>query len=415
MSEAKYYILRRFVLCILPILLFSCKHEYRLADRSALFLPNLDNTTGSEFKYSELYGKVTAISFSNKEVTLAEINKLLVHNDLLYVSDRKSQAVYAFRKDGSFVRKFGNPGAGPHEYAGCKDFAINADAGEVYIYDAVKNQIHKYDISSGAYKASIPVDKSIHIDYITCNSGDLYAAQTSNRNEQPEETYYLLYQIDTESGKKTAQWFDAASYNKGWNDEFIHSNLFYNITEDEDLFVLGLMDTIMCIKKNEITPFLAIESERLVQKEDIPEEDRTPTSNPMARSRQMMSLLTRLSAGNKLFHISNVFEYNSMLYFNCMGRSGYFVRFDEKNQAASIYSRITNDVLFQKVPDHFQLPVFLSADDSGVYYYVSNEQLSELKHFIEQNNISEELINSKSIKESTDDSNPIILYYEYKE
>ena len=206
----------------------------------------------------------------------------------------------------------------------------------------------------------------------------------------------MLYQIDIESGRKTAQWLDAASYNKGWNDELMHGNIFYNIKKDEDLFVLGLMDTVMCIKKAEILPFLAIESERLVQKEDILEEEKIPTSDPRVRSKRMMSLLTRLSAQNKYYQIFNIFEHNSMLYFNCMGR-------------------MTDDVLFQMIPDHFQLPVFLSTDETGVYYYVPNGNLSELKYFMEENNISEEVVNRENIKKLDNDSNPVILYYEYKD
>lgn len=77
-----------------------------------------------------------------------------------------------------------------------------------------KHRIHKYDIFSASYKESIIIDKSIDIDYIMCNSGCLYAAQASNRNEEKESIYYLLYQIDVKSGKKIAQWFDAVYYNK---------------------------------------------------------------------------------------------------------------------------------------------------------------------------------------------------------
>ena len=409
-----YSVIRKIVLCILPIILSSC-HENRAVERGSVFIANLDSTCTSEFKYSDLYRKVTAIALDNKEIILAEISKMLVYKDRLYLLDRKAQGVYAFQKDGSFVCKYGNLGAGPDEYASCRDFAINADVGEIYIYDMTKNRIHMYDIVSGSYRKSIQIDESIGIDYITCNGGYLYAAQTSNRNEKKEGTYYLLYQIDIESGKKTAQWLDAASYNKGWNDEFMHSNIFYNIKENVDLFVLGLMDTVMCIKKNEILPFLAIESERMVQKEDILEEEKIPTSNPGVRIKHMMSLLTRLSAQNKYYQISNVFEHNSMLYFNCMSRIGSFVQYDENRRTTSVYSRMTNDILFRVIPDHFQVPVFLSADETGVYYYVPNENLSELKSFVEENNISEGLVNKESIEKSNEDSNPIILYYEYKD
>ena len=404
----------KILFCILLFVLFSCKNENHKVDRGEIFIANLDSTCTSEFKYSDLYKKVTAIILDNKEVMLTEISKMLVYKDKLYLLDRRAQGVYAFCKDGSFVCKFGNLGAGPDEYVSCNDFGINADAGEIYIYDMAKHRIHKYDIFSASYKESIIIDKSIDIDYIMCNSGCLYAAQASNRNEEKESIYYLLYQIDVKSGKKIAQWFDAVYYNKGWNDELIHGNIFYNIRENKDLFVLGLMDTIMCIKGDAVFPFLAIESERLVQKEDFLKDEKVPTSNPRVRGKRMMSLLTRLSAQNKIYQISDVFECDSILYFSCMGRILYFVQYDEKKRIAFTYSRVANDVLFRMIPEYFQLPKFLCADSMGGYYYISNDNLAELKYFIDEDNISEKLINRESIKELNEDSNPVILYYEYK-
>ena len=414
MMGVKCAAVNKILFCILLFVLFSCKNENHKVDRGEIFIANLDSTCTSEFKYSDLYKKVTAIILDNKEVMLTEISKMLVYKDKLYLLDRRAQGVYAFCKDGSFVCKFGNLGAGPDEYVSCNDFGINADAGEIYIYDMAKHRIHKYDIFSASYKENIIIDKSIDIDYIMCNSGCLYAAQASNRNEEKESIYYLLYQIDVKSGKKIAQWFDAVYYNKGWNDELIHGNIFYNIRENKDLFVLGLMDTIMCIKGDAVFPFLAIESERLVQKEDFLKDEKVPTSNPRVRGKRMMSLLTRLSAQNKIYQISDVFECDSMLYFSCMGRILYFVQYDEKKRIAFTYSRVANDVLFRMIPEYFQLPKFLCADSMGGYYYISNDNLAELKYFIDEDNISEKLINRESIKELNEDSNPVILYYEYK-
>lgn len=414
MMGVKCAAVNKILFCILLFVLFSCKNENHKVDRGEIFIANLDSTCTSEFKYSDLYKKVTAIILDNKEVMLTEISKMLVYKDKLYLLDRRAQGVYAFCKDGSFVCKFGNLGAGPDEYVSCNDFGINADAGEIYIYDMAKHRIHKYDIFSASYKESIIIDKSIDIDYIMCNSGCLYEAQASNRNEEKESIYYLLYQIDVKSGKKIAQWFDAVYYNKGWNDELIHGNIFYNIRENKDLFVLGLMDTIMCIKGDAVFPFLAIESERLVQKEDFLKDEKVPTSNPRVRGKRMMSLLTRLSAQNKIYQISDVFECDSMLYFSCMGRILYFVQYDEKKRIAFTYSRVANDVLFRMIPEYFQLPKFLCADSMGGYYYISNDNLAELKYFIDEDNISEKLINRESIKELNEDSNPVILYYEYK-
>jgi len=47
------------------------------------------------------------------------------------------------------------------------------------------------------------------------------AAQTSNRSEKKEEVYYFVVPDRYRIGRKTAQWLDAASYNKGWNDELM--------------------------------------------------------------------------------------------------------------------------------------------------------------------------------------------------
>ncbi len=84
-----------------------------------------------------------------------------------------------------------------------------------------------------------------------------------------------------------------------------------------------------------------------------------------------------------------IFAY--ILRLICMGRISYFVQYNKKSQTTSTYSRITDDILFQVIPEHFQLPVFLYADETGGYYSVSNVNLDELKCFIEENNISEKL------------------------
>lgn len=416
MIKVRNSVIRRMVFCFLPIILLSCKNGNSIVDNKSIFIADLDSVcTTSEFKYSELFKTVTAVILDNEEAVLFEINKMLVHKDRLYLLDCRSQGVYAFQKSGNFICKYGNLGAGPGEYISCKDFAINSDAGEIYVYDMLKSKIHKYDISSGLHKGSMQIDKSINLDYITYNSGYIYGAQTYNRNEGGKKPYYLLYQIDIDSGKKISQRLDAASCNKGWNDEFMHGNIFYNLRENEDLFVLGLMDTIMCIKEREIFPFLAIEGEQIMKKEDVLDEERIPSSNPRIRTKRMMSLLARLSARNKIYQISNVFEHNDILYFNCMGKVSYFVQYDENKRATFTYSRTKNDILFQMIPEHFQLPNFLCADERGVYYCIPNDNLSELKYFVDEDYISGKLINRGNIKNLNEESNPIILYYEYKE
>lgn len=416
MMRSNYFIKETMSFVFFMLILVSCRKETSLVSSSPKYIANLDSTYVTEFKYSEIFKSVTAITLENKEVMLVGISKMLVYMDKLYILDSESQGVYAFEKDGSFIRKFGNLGAGPDEYANCKDFAINTDIGEIYIYDMAKNRIYKYDISTGTFKGSIHLHKNIDIDYLTYSNGHLYAAQTSNRNKDSSDIYYLLYKIDIESGKELARFLDATSYNKGWNDELLHGNIFYKIRGSEDLFVLGLMDTIMCIGDDNVFPFLAINGRKLVQKSDIFEEEKIPSIDPRIRSKRLISLLSRLNTTDKMYHFSDIYEHNDMLYFNCFGRIRYYLKYDMKNRLTYMYSRKTDDVLFQKTPEHFQLPKFLNADRGGVYYYIPTANLSELKYLFEENFVSSKTVNNgENILRLDDDSNPIILHYEYKE
>ena len=147
----------------LLIILFSC-HENRITKRGNVSIADLDSMNISEFRYSNLYKRVIAIALDNKEIMLAEISKMFVYKDELYLLDRKTQGVYTFLKDGSFVRKFGNLGVGPGEYVSCKDFTINTDANEIYIYDRIKNRIYIYDIVSGSYKRYTQIVQGVRID-----------------------------------------------------------------------------------------------------------------------------------------------------------------------------------------------------------------------------------------------------------
>jgi hypothetical protein len=50
----------------------------------------------------------------------------------------------------------------------------------------------------------------------------------------------------------------------------------------------------------------------------------------------------------------------------------------------------------------------------GVYFYVTPECFSELQYFEKENYISDKLKNKESIRKLRDESNPLILYYEFK-
>lgn len=50
---------------------------------------------------------------------------------------------------------------------------------------------------------------------------------------------------------------------------FFHVNAFYYVNQHTDLFILGFMDSIMCINDGIIAPYLTIKSKDVIQKEDL--------------------------------------------------------------------------------------------------------------------------------------------------
>lgn len=393
----------------------SCISESKMIDKNEVMTANLDRLKVAEFKYSDIFKSATIIGFDENEAILGGINKMQVYKDHLFILDSQySKAVYIYDKNGNLVQKVGNIGLAPEEYVSCDDFTINTDEDELYIFDSLQNRIYKYNVLSGKFKDFVSMDKNIHFNYINYNSGYLYGAETFFHPSQQNKQYFLLQQIDIKSGERKAQFMETSEYNKGWNDELIHGNVFYNIGKDEDLFFMGLMDTIMSIKKQTISPYLVIKSNDIVSTQDILENEKVITSNPRVRSQNVLSLINRLHKQGKIQHISNIFKYKNLLFFECMRKSSQLIRYDTKIGETIVYEKTVDDVLFAKQPNQFHIPSYLCSDSLGVYFCVTPECFPELKYFEKEKYISDKLTNKEYLGELNEESNPLILYYEFK-
>lgn len=61
------------------------------------------------------------------------------------------------------------------------------------------------------------------------------------------------------------------------------------------------------------------------------------------------------------------------------------------------------------------LPGYLCADADGVFYFYNTEQLAELKRLFESGQLSDKVVNKELIRSLESDSNPVLLYYEFKD
>jgi len=62
------------------------------------------------------------------------------------------KGLYAFNKEGKFIRKYGNRGNGPGEYLSIKDFTIDTENEIVYLMDDDATQILLYNIYRQIYQ-----------------------------------------------------------------------------------------------------------------------------------------------------------------------------------------------------------------------------------------------------------------------
>lgn len=394
--------------------LLSCASGNTIISKNAnIYTLNFDNIEQREsLIFSSIFKSVKAIVLDNKEVL---IEKMQPYESTLFILDSQSaKGVYEFSKNGEFIRKIGSVGNGPGEYNACNDFTINEQTKEIYIYDSYNKRINKYDIETGAYKSSLNIEAENTIDRIWYNSGRLYAVNTFFRVNQ-KEPYYILQQLDITTGKKVDYWMNASQYNKGWKDELFHTNLFYRVGENTDLFAFGLSDSIMCIREGELYPYISLSGKKVVSTEDISKDDLLLSADPMTRSKKTFDLYMRLGKQDKIMNISSIYESDQMLYIKCRAWQEYTIQFDKRNGEALMYTNSEDDILFSKSPNSYTIPNYLTSDKRGVYYIVQTDFLSEIKSFASRKGvISDKVVNKNKLENLDEDSNPLILYYEYK-
>lgn len=402
---------------IIAYLLYSCAmgNGTIISTNHAITI-NLDTINKNEsFVLSSIFKSLKAIPLDNKEALISRIDKMQPYKNHLFILDFfVAKGVFEFDQEGKFIKKIGNIGNGPGEYASCDDFTINEQSEEIYIYDSSYKRINKYDIQSGKYKGSLNLEKLNSPHRIKVNSGRLYAINSYSPSAA-SHPYNILEEINVNNGEKIGEWMDADQYNKGWTLPGLSTNFFYSIDENTDLLSFGIGDTIMCIRDGELYPYIVLTGKKVSRKEEISRGEKLST-DPSMRSRKMIESIMKLMKQDKIINISNIYRYKHNLYFECMGAVSYLVEYDETTGKYSVFdSSSKDDLMFSKYPEHRSVPVFLNSDKKGVYYFVGVDYLPELKHFATEKGVmSDKVINKDKLEKLDDDSNPVILYYEYK-
>ena len=159
---------------LIGLCLFGCKADKQSArDKSlssTLLVIDVDKAEVVEsIPLSELCAQMkTIILETNEHALITNVGSLQVHKDLIIVKDekdffdnsRRETGVYAFNREGKFIRKYGNRGGGPGEYISVNDFTIDTENEIIYLLDDDASQILKYEIYSGKFAGKIIINET---------------------------------------------------------------------------------------------------------------------------------------------------------------------------------------------------------------------------------------------------------------
>jgi hypothetical protein len=365
---------------------------------------------------SSLFKKATPVILeTTPESLLGSIDKIAVYNDLILAIDiRVAKGVFAFNKKGEFVRRIGSIGDGPGEYIRPNDFTIDMDNQLLYIIDN-QRKINCYKLPGGEFISSVKLqDENIRSNYIQYYNGKMYADANSYMDVEDE---CMLREIDLKTGEQTACWLSNKEYNKGFNCRigdnsfYIMDNPFYNSPYSGPKFIQSCMDTVITLDKNGIIPFLSVKSENFITAEDIQKARKNDgNSNDHISS--------RLIQMKKVYEIKNYLEGRDFIYFEySIGTQIGTVMYNTKENSTDFVSFILDDLVYKINFDKQEfgiLPDFIYSDKDGIYGYVDMHFMEEFIRFVHEGKLNLDNIQVEKLMKLTEDSNPVLFYYEYK-
>ena len=155
--------------------------------------------------------------------------------------------------------------------------------------------------------------------------------------------------------------------------------------------------------------------DKVVKPDEILKEEKDVLLNAKKKIEMLMNAHRRLGIQkNKLINVSDLYVCNGYLYFYYVTKFHLFAKYNLKNSEVTVYANTKDDLLFLSKPYKYSMTSFLMSDEGGVYYQVDTEVLPQLKSCLNDGFLSDRIRNKEVLRQITEDSNPIILYYEFK-
>jgi hypothetical protein len=349
---------------------------------------------------SSIFRKTKAILLEETDyAVIGNVYSMQVFDNYIFILDRhKAKKLFMFDKKGKYLRQIGSFGQGPGEYISISDFCLDTINREIYIHDASKRMLLKYNFDNGNFIQSTNIRHIGHCHYVTYFNNKIYA------NILYDENLLIEFDIETNMNKK---FLNADKYNYGWNENYHTPYNFFISKLDSPKFVEHLMPTIISIDETGMYPYLTVESDDWVKKSDI-------LSKEQLEKEELLDQYTLLIRKGRVFQIQNYMEYGDYIYFEYnRGRNIFFVVFNKVNKnvyQCNYRENLEND-LFYKPGIKGKYQSFIFGTNKAVY-----SVFNPVKITLTEDDIALDMENRETVVEAIKRNEEcfIILEYEFK-
>ena len=220
----------------------------------------------------------------------------------------------------------------------------------------------------------------------------------------------MLRTIDINTGKTNKLLLNVDDYNKGYNEMvFTGKGVFFS-REKDPLYLQAYMDTILSLSRDQVSPHIVLKSEYLTVKEDL-----LNNNSKDRRNYNSASTFDNLIQSKKFHSFEYLIETDEFILIQCLFKNLFqLLYYDKKEKKTTVYNFFNDDVLF-KFFDFKKNKTnidYLFDTSKGVYFVI--KRTSDFINDINQCGLNEGVNYNFDLSEINLESNPMIIYYEFK-
>jgi len=279
---------------------------------------------------------------------------------------------------------------------------------EVYVLDTNLRKIFKYNLQTGEYINSIAVRyPDYHCLHIQYYKERLY---TDVKFHKRTPDSYLLQEIDKATGKQKEHWLSVDEYNCGLVSIDSNRPCFFSGELGTPKFSDQYMTKLFSLDKDNVNLYLKLESKNLITKDYI---DKTFGEKSFIE----LTLDPKFRSLKKVRDIREFFETEDFIVFSFIQERHLrrHVFYNKTDKQIQIGKPLDNLLFGDNSYGIYNLSTqFMAADANGLYRSVRNIKETSFFDVIQKGYIRKSIDQYDRLMELTEDSNPIIMYYEYK-